>query len=44
VRDAAAALADSHDVAPGVIEQDLCELCRSLLERGLIETDGRLAP
>jgi Coenzyme PQQ synthesis protein D (PqqD) len=44
VRDAAAALADSHDVAPGVIEQDLCELCRSLLERGLIETDGRLTP
>ncbi|MHB8235243.1 MAG: PqqD family protein [Solirubrobacteraceae bacterium] len=44
VRDAAATLADNHNVAPSVIERDLCELCRSLLERGLIETDGQLAP
>ena len=27
-----------------VVEQDLCELCQSLLERGLIETDMASAP
>jgi Coenzyme PQQ synthesis protein D (PqqD). len=44
VRDAAAALTESYEQAQSVIEQDLCELCQSLLERGLIETDGRPAP
>ena len=44
VRDAAAALAESYEQAQSVIEQDLCELCQSLLERGLIEADGRPAP
>jgi hypothetical protein len=39
VRDAAAALAESYGQAQSLIEQDLCELCQSLLERGLIETD-----
>lgn len=44
VRDAAAALTESYEQAQSAIERDLCELCQSLLERGLIETDGRLAP
>jgi hypothetical protein len=46
VRDAAAALAADYEQEQGVVEQDLCELCQSLLERGLIETDsnGRPAP
>jgi hypothetical protein len=39
VRDAAATLAESYEQAQSLIEQDLCELCQSLLERGLIETD-----
>jgi hypothetical protein len=38
VRDAAAALAENYEQPPGVIESDLCDLCASLLERGLIET------
>lgn len=40
VRDAAATLAESYEQDQSVIERDLCELCQSLLERGLIETDG----
>ena len=40
VRDAAATLSAHYEQDQGVIEQDLCELCQSLLERGLIETDG----
>jgi hypothetical protein len=40
VRDAAVALAIAFEQPPELIEQDLCELCTSLLERGLIETDG----
>jgi Coenzyme PQQ synthesis protein D (PqqD) len=40
VRDAAAALAESYDQPQSVIEQDLCELCQALLERGLVEADG----
>jgi hypothetical protein len=43
VRDAAVALAESYAQPQDVIERDLCELCRSLLERGLIDTDGNLA-
>lgn len=45
VRDAAGTLATNYEQDPSVIEQDLCELCQSLLERGLIETDnGSPAP
>jgi hypothetical protein len=44
VRDAAAALAASYKQDQSVIERDLCELCQSLLDRGLIETDGSPAP
>ena len=40
VRDAAVALAGRYELDQGVIERDLCELCQSLLERGLIETDN----
>jgi hypothetical protein len=40
VRDAAAELAKAYGQPQSVIEQDLCELCSSLLGRGLIETDG----
>jgi hypothetical protein len=39
VRDAAAALAGSYEQDQNVIERDLCELCQSLLERGLIQID-----
>jgi hypothetical protein len=41
VRDAAAALAESFDQTLDTIEQDLCLLCGSLLERGLIEIDAQ---
>lgn len=40
VREAAAALCASYKQPQDVIENDLCVLCSSLLERGLIETDG----
>jgi hypothetical protein len=40
VRDAAAEMAAGYEQPQSVIEVDLCELCTSLLERGLIETDG----
>jgi hypothetical protein len=41
VRDAAAALANTYEQSPSVVENDVCELCRALLSRGLIEIDGR---
>jgi hypothetical protein len=44
VRDAAAALAIDYAQEQSVVARDLCELCQSLLERGLIETDGSPAP
>ncbi len=44
VRDAAAALAESYEQDQSVVEQDLCELCQALLERGLIEADGGSEP
>jgi hypothetical protein len=44
VRNAAAALAGSYEQPQDVIENDLCALCASLLERGLIETDGTPQP
>jgi Coenzyme PQQ synthesis protein D (PqqD) len=40
VRDAAASLAEGYEQDPSVVERDLCALCQSLLERGLIETDN----
>jgi hypothetical protein len=40
VRDAATVLAESYARARDLVEQDLCELCRALLERGLIEADA----
>jgi hypothetical protein len=40
VRDAAAVLAKSYAQEQNVVEQDICELCQILLERGLIEADG----
>jgi Coenzyme PQQ synthesis protein D (PqqD) len=44
VRDAAAVLAESYEQPQSAIEQDLCELCSALLERGLIETHDNPAP
>jgi hypothetical protein len=44
VRDAAAELASTYEQPQDVIERDLCELCASLLERGLIEADGSPQP
>jgi hypothetical protein len=40
VQDAARRLAGEYDQPLERTEQDLCELCTDLLERGLIETDG----
>ncbi|HWJ50420.1 MAG TPA: PqqD family protein [Solirubrobacteraceae bacterium] len=44
VRNAAAELAGGYGQPQDVIETDLCNLCASLLERGLIETDGSPKP
>ncbi len=44
VRDAAVTLSARYEQEQSAIERDLCELCQSLLERGLIETDGGAAP
>jgi Coenzyme PQQ synthesis protein D (PqqD) len=41
VRAAAALVTERYDDAAAEIEQDLCELCEALHERGLIEVDGR---
>lgn len=40
VADAVSALAQTYDQPLEVLERDVCQLCRSLLERGLIEVDG----
>jgi hypothetical protein len=40
VADAVDGLAGAYDQPHEVVEQDACELCRSLLERGLIEVDS----
>ncbi|MGA2455482.1 MAG: PqqD family protein [Solirubrobacteraceae bacterium] len=40
VGDAAAAVADGYEQPQAVVEQDMCELCQLLLDRGLIEIDG----
>ncbi|HLM86618.1 MAG TPA: PqqD family protein [Solirubrobacteraceae bacterium] len=44
VREAAVALSESYERTQELVEQDLCELCRALLERGLIEADGGPQP
>jgi molybdenum-dependent DNA-binding transcriptional regulator ModE len=40
VREAAAAVAAEYDAAAETIEGDICDLCRNLLDRGLVERDG----
>jgi hypothetical protein len=40
VRAAAAAVAEDYEQEQAVVERDMCELCRLLLDRGLIEIDG----
>lgn len=40
VREAIGVLEQVYDQSPEVLERDVCELCRSLLERGLIEVNG----
>jgi hypothetical protein len=40
VADAIAALAETYGQPYELVERDVCELCGSLLERGLIELDG----
>jgi hypothetical protein len=44
VREAASMLAADYGQSLEVIERDLCALCNSLLERGLIEQDPRPEP
>ena len=40
LQEAARELATEYDQPLETIEEDLCALCRDLLERGLIEADG----
>ncbi|MGO9759963.1 MAG: PqqD family protein [Solirubrobacteraceae bacterium] len=40
VRDAAEAVAQGYEQPATAVEQDMCELCQLLLDRGLIEIDG----
>jgi hypothetical protein len=40
VRDAAAAVAGDYEQPQALVEQDICELCQQLLDRGLVEIDG----
>ena len=41
---AAAAAALDFEQPQATVEQDMCDLCDALLERGLIEVDGSGAP
>jgi len=41
VRDAAAAVAAEYDTSAATIEVDICDLCQNLIDRGLVEWDGR---
>ena len=41
VSDAADTLAQDYGQPLELVKRDLCELCSALLERGLIETNGR---
>jgi hypothetical protein len=43
IRQAAALLAERYAKPPATIEQDVLELCRLLLERGLIELESESA-
>jgi Coenzyme PQQ synthesis protein D (PqqD) len=43
VADAVSTLEQVYDQPRAVLERDVCELCRSLLQRGLIEVDDRAA-
>ena len=40
VREAAKVAAEDYEQPRTAIEQDMCDLCSSLLDRGLIEIDG----
>jgi hypothetical protein len=40
MREAAAAVADGYGQPQDVVEKDMREICRLLLDRGLIEIDG----
>jgi hypothetical protein len=40
VREAAAVVAEEYGQPPAATERDICDLCESLIERGLIEIDG----
>jgi len=40
VREAAAAVAAEYEAPAETIEGDICDLCESLLDRGLVERDG----
>jgi hypothetical protein len=40
LRDAAATVAEGYAQDQAVVEQDMCELCQLLLDRGLVEIDG----
>jgi len=43
VRDAAVLLAGTYDQPQELIDRDMCALCTSLLERGLLEPDDSAA-
>ena len=43
VAEAVSALGEIYDQPRAVLEHDVCALCRSLLERGLIDVDDRAA-
>jgi hypothetical protein len=40
VREAAAAVAAEYDAPAATVEADVCDLCQSLLDRGLVEREG----
>jgi hypothetical protein len=40
VREAAAAVAAEYDASADTVEADVCDLCQSLLDRGLVEREG----
>jgi len=44
VREAAVAVAGEYELSSAAVQEDMCNLCHSLLERGLIEIqDGAVA-
>ena len=40
LRQAAGVISEAYKQPRAAVEQDMCELCEALLERGLIEIDG----